>query len=72
MADSGTVFDGTLRDERPEGSSADVQSGHTSQWYADGYRVSWDDLGQEKLHWTDQTRPKGDSERHESPGDVKK
>lgn len=48
--------------------------GHTTQWYDDGYRISWDtkDGGMtEKSHWTNQNVPKGDQYRHDAPDDAK-
>ena len=48
--------------------------GHTTQWYDDGYRISWDtkDGGMtEKSHWTNQNVPKGDQHRHDAPDDAK-
>lgn len=47
--------------------------GHTTQWYKDGYRVSWDtnDGGQtEKAHWTNQNLPYGHPDRHKCPDDA--
>ena len=47
--------------------------GHTTQWYKDGYRVSWDtkDGGQtEKAHWTNQNLPYGHPDRHKRPDDT--
>ena len=48
--------------------------GHTTQWYDDGYRISWDtkDGGMtEKSHWTNQNVSKGDQHRHDAPDDAK-
>lgn len=48
--------------------------GHTTQWYDDGYRISWDtkDGGMtEKSHWTNQNVPRGDQHRHDAPDDAK-
>ena len=47
--------------------------GHTTQWYKDGYRVSWDteDGGRtEKTHWTNQNLPYGHPDRHKCPDDA--
>jgi len=47
--------------------------GHTTQWYKDGYRVSWDtkDGGQtEKVHWTNQNVSKRHPDRHKAPDDA--
>ena len=47
--------------------------GHTTQWYKDGYRVSWDtkDGGRtERAHWTNQNVSKRKpNERHKAPDD---
>lgn len=68
---SGWVGPRTLREKRPQGSTADINSGHTSQYYDDNYRISWDDPNQQKRHWTDQDRPKGSADRHREPDDAK-
>lgn len=47
--------------------------GHTTQWYKDNYRVSWDtkDGGQtEEIHWTNQNVSKKHPDRHKSPDDA--
>ena len=47
--------------------------GHTTQWYGDGYRVSWDtkDGGKtEQAHWTNQNLPYGHPDRHKPPKDA--
>lgn len=48
--------------------------GHTTQWYKDGYRISWDtkDGGMtEKSHWTNQNVSKRDQRRHDAPDDAR-
>ena len=58
-----------------EGNYINVRTGegHTTQWYKDGYRVSWDtkDGGKtEQVHWTNQNVSKRKpNERHKEPDD---
>jgi len=66
---SKTVYDNTLRDEPVRGSTLDMETGKTTHWYDDGYRHSQDDNGS---HWTDQTKEKGDPDRHNSPEDSRR
>ena len=65
-----TEIGGTGKENR-----IDVRTGkgHTTQWYKDGYRVSWDtkDGGKtEKAHWTNQNVPTGHPDRHKKPDDA--
>lgn len=68
----GAVMDGGLRDKRPQGSTSDIGSGHTSQWYGDNQRVSWDGIDQDNVHWTNQELPKDHPGRHNPPDDTKR
>ena len=69
IAKSGVIFDATLRDKIPTGGKLEendgVKLGHTTQWYDDKYHVSWNNPGQENVHWTNQ-----EAETHEPPSDA--
>ena len=75
-----TMYDRRARNNTEIGGSGkenriDVRTGvgHTTQWYKDEYRVSWDttDGGQtEKAHWTNMNVPKGHPDRHKEPNDA--
>lgn len=45
---------------------------HVTQYFDDGYRVSWDatDAGTERVHWTNQNVPVSDPSRHLPPPDA--
>ncbi len=81
--DGFTIYDRNARSNHTtfgggEKNRIDVRTGvgHTTQWYPDGYRVSWDtkDGGKtEKAHWTNQNIRKGkknDDIRHTPPSDA--
>ena len=58
-----------------KGNYIDVKTGkgHTTQWYKDGQRISWDteDGGKtERSHWTNQNVPTGHPDRHKKPSDA--
>ncbi len=75
-----TMYDRRARSSTEIGGSGKENSinirtgvGHTTQWYKDGYRVSWDteDGGQtEKAHWTNQNVSKHHPDRHKKPNDA--
>lgn len=75
-----TIYDRRARTNTEIGGSGkenyiDVRTGigHTTQWYKDKYRISWDttDGGQtEKAHWTNMNVPKKHPDRHKEPDDA--
>ncbi|MCD6194965.1 hypothetical protein J7K05_02115 [bacterium] len=72
MAKKGTSYDATLRDTSPKGGITDLNTGKTTQYYPDNYRVSWHDPGQTNFHWTNQNVARGHSARHSPPKDSRK
>jgi hypothetical protein len=76
-----TIYDrGAREDHEPTGlhGYADIQegTGHVTQSYDDGYRLSRDTDGQgdEHVHWTDRNVPKGRrryGRRHSPPPDAR-
>ena len=75
-----TIYDRRARTQTDIGGSGEgnyinvrTGKGHTTQWYKDNYRVSWDtdDGGKtEKAHWTNQNVPTGHPDRHKKPSDA--
>lgn len=75
-----TIFDASIRcGATPVGASGtfahrDGSPGHSTQYYSDGYRVSWDtdNNGESKGHWTNQSVAKGSTSRHYPPNDARR
>lgn len=75
-----TIYNRSARKNTPIGGSGEENyinvrtgRGHTTQWYDDGYRISWDteDGGKtEKAHWTNQNVSKRNPHRHDEPDDA--
>lgn len=81
--DGSTMYDPSVRSgERPQGAYGEVNlhgetgaEGHSTQYYADGHRVSWDGDGRTDHgeHWTNDNVPKGKRNRvrrHTPPPDA--
>jgi hypothetical protein len=75
-----TMYDRRARrDHEPTGASGEISlrgsdagDGHSTQYYADGYRLSRDMDGEEDtlVHWTNQKLGKKHDARHSPPADA--
>lgn len=72
----GTLYDRGMSGKPPAGAGGYVNihgpqagQGHSTQWYEDNTRASWDHSpqGDGTPHWTDQSIPKGQPGRHTPP-----
>lgn len=73
-----TMYDRRARtDHEPTGARGEANlrggTGHGSQWYDDGYRLSRDTDGQgdSAVHWTNQRLRKKHDDRHTPPSDAR-
>ena len=63
--------------KRPSGASGSINprtgEGHSTQYYDDNTRLSWDTdgSGESNQHWTDQNKGKKNPGRHQPPGHAK-
>lgn len=68
----GTLYDSTQRDSGGNQHGVlDLETGHVSNWWDDGYRYSHDN-NDENGHWTNQNEEKGSDTRHDPPADANK